>query len=65
MGEVYLELTVINDADPARNRDVQFLVDGNNLGSPVLAVRLGIDPDASSRVLSEVLAAVPVPVYPD
>ena len=31
--------------------------------SPVLAVRLGIEPDAAARVLAEIMASVPVPVY--
>jgi MoxR-like ATPase len=31
---------------------------------PVLEVRLGVEPDAAGRVVSEILDAVPVPVYP-
>ncbi|MEW4570046.1 AAA family ATPase [Tautonia sp. JC769] len=31
---------------------------------PVLDVRLGVEPEAASRVVSEVLDSVPVPVYP-
>ncbi|RUL81319.1 AAA family ATPase [Tautonia sociabilis] len=31
---------------------------------PVLDVRLGIEPEAAGRVVSEILDAVPVPVYP-
>ena len=36
--------------------------DVQDMAVPVLGVRLGLAPDASTRVLDEVLAAVPVPV---
>jgi MoxR-like ATPase len=34
------------------------------LARPVLDVRLGIEPEAADRVVSEILESVPVPVYP-
>jgi MoxR-like ATPase len=37
--------------------------DVQDVAEPVLGVRLGIEPEASSRALSEIMAAVPVPVY--
>jgi MoxR-like ATPase len=37
--------------------------DVQDVAEPVLAVRLGIEPDAASRVHSEITTSVPVPVY--
>jgi MoxR-like ATPase len=37
--------------------------DVQDVAEPVLAVRLGIEPDAATRVHSEITASVPVPVY--
>jgi MoxR-like ATPase len=37
--------------------------DIQDVAEPVLAVRLGIDPDAAGRVHAEITASVPVPVY--
>ena len=37
--------------------------DIQDVAEPVLAVRLGIEPEATARVLSEITASVPVPVY--
>jgi MoxR-like ATPase len=37
--------------------------DVQDVAEPVLAVRLGIEPDAAARVHSEITASVPVPVY--
>ena len=37
--------------------------DVQDVAEPVLAVRLGIDPDAAARVHAEITASVPVPVY--
>jgi MoxR-like ATPase len=34
-----------------------------DVAEPVLCVRLGVDPDASSRIHAEITASVPVPVY--
>ena len=34
------------------------------IARPVLDVRLGIEPEAAARVISEILESVPVPVYP-
>ena len=36
--------------------------DVQDVAGPVLEVRLGIEPEATARVLAEILAAVPVPV---
>ena len=35
-----------------------------DLAYPVLEVRLGVEPEATSRVIAEILESVPVPVYP-
>jgi MoxR-like ATPase len=37
--------------------------DIQDVAGPVLGVRLGIEPEATDRVLSEIMASVPVPVY--
>jgi MoxR-like ATPase len=37
--------------------------DVQDVAEPVLAVRLGIDPDVAGRVQAEITASVPVPVY--
>jgi MoxR-like ATPase len=37
--------------------------DVQDVAEPVLAVRLGIEPDAATRVHSEITTSVPVPVY--
>jgi MoxR-like ATPase len=37
--------------------------DVQDVAEPVLAVRLGIEPDAAGRVHAEITASVPVPVY--
>ncbi len=37
--------------------------DIQDVAEPVLGVRLGIEPEATARVLSEITASVPVPVY--
>ncbi len=37
--------------------------DVQDVAEPVLGVRLGIEPDATTRVHSEITASVPVPVY--
>jgi MoxR-like ATPase len=39
--------------------------DVQEMAGPVLEVRLGIEPEASARVLAEILDAVPVPVMLD
>ena len=38
--------------------------DVQDVATPVLDVRLGIEPEAAHRVLAEIVASVPVPVYP-
>ncbi len=38
--------------------------DVQSMARPVLEVRLGIEPEATARVLEEVLASIPVPVAP-
>jgi MoxR-like ATPase len=38
--------------------------DVQEMAGPVLEVRLGVEPEASARVLAEILDAVPVPVVP-
>jgi MoxR-like ATPase len=45
-------------------RDFVTPDDVQDVAYPVLEVRLGVEPDASNRVLAEILASVPVPVYP-
>ncbi|MGE3818106.1 MAG: AAA family ATPase [Isosphaeraceae bacterium] len=45
-------------------RDFVTPDDVQDVAQPVLNVRLGVEPEASARVLAEILAAVPVPVYP-
>jgi MoxR-like ATPase len=37
--------------------------DVQDVAEPVLAVRLGVEPDVTSRVYTEITASVPVPVY--
>jgi MoxR-like ATPase len=44
-------------------RDFVTPDDVQDVANPVLDVRLGIEPEASSRVLAEILASVVVPVY--
>jgi MoxR-like ATPase len=44
-------------------RDFVTPDDVQDMANPVLEVRLGIEPEATFRVLTEVLASVPVPVY--
>jgi MoxR-like ATPase len=39
--------------------------DVQDVAGPVLGVRLGLAPDAAPRVLDELIASVPVPVYPE
>ncbi len=38
--------------------------DVQKIARPVLEVRLGVEPDAATRVVTEILGSVPVPVYP-
>jgi MoxR-like ATPase len=45
------------------SRDFVTPDDVQDVSGPVLEVRLGIEPEATSRVLSEIMASVPVPVY--
>jgi MoxR-like ATPase len=45
-------------------RDFVTTDDVQDVAGPVLEVRLGVEPDASGRVLSEIMASVPVPVHP-
>ncbi|WP_422922985.1 AAA family ATPase [Singulisphaera sp. PoT] len=45
-------------------RDFVTPDDVQDVAEPVLSVRLGIEPEATARVLAEILASVPVPVYP-
>jgi MoxR-like ATPase len=44
-------------------RDFVTPDDVQDVAGPVLEVRLGVEPDAIGRVLSEIIASVPVPVY--
>jgi MoxR-like ATPase len=44
-------------------RDYVTPDDVQDVAEPVLAVRLGIEPDAAARVHSEIMDSVPVPVY--
>ena len=44
-------------------RDYVTPDDVQDVAEPVLAVRLGIEPDATARVHTEITASVPVPVY--
>jgi MoxR-like ATPase len=46
------------------DRDYVTPDDVQDVARPVLEVRLGVEPDAMSRVLTEILDSVPVPVYP-
>ena len=39
-------------------------IDVQDVAGPVMGVRLGIEPEATSVVLAEIMASVPVPVYP-
>jgi MoxR-like ATPase len=48
----------LDDRDYVTPDDIQ------DVARPVLEVRLGVEPDAMSRVLNEILDSVPVPVYP-
>jgi MoxR-like ATPase len=45
-------------------RDFVTPDDVQDVAAPVLEVRLGIEPEATARVLSEIMASVPVPVHP-
>jgi MoxR-like ATPase len=45
-------------------RDFVTPDDVQDVATPVLDVRLGIEPEAAHRVLAEIVASVPVPVYP-
>jgi len=45
-------------------RDYVTPDDVQDVAGPVLEVRLGVEPDATARVLAEILEGVPVPVYP-
>jgi MoxR-like ATPase len=47
-----------------QGRDFVTPDDIQDVAGPVLGVRLGVDPEASGQVVTEILAAVPVPVYP-
>jgi MoxR-like ATPase len=47
-----------------RGRDFATPDDVLDMAGPSLEVRLGIEPEAGPRVLSEILASVPVPVLP-
>jgi MoxR-like ATPase len=38
--------------------------DVQDVAGPVLGVRLGVEPEATARVLTEITDSVPVPVYP-
>jgi MoxR-like ATPase len=44
-------------------RDYVIPDDVQDVALPVLEVRLGIEPEASTRVLSEIMSSVPVPAY--
>ena len=44
-------------------RDYVTPDDVQDVAEPVLAVRLGVEPDATSRVHTEITCSVPVPVY--
>ncbi len=46
-------------------RDFVTPDDVQDVAEPVLSVRLGVEPEAATRVLAEILASVPVPVYPE
>jgi len=46
-------------------RDYVTPDDVQDVAEPVLSVRLGIEPEAATRVLTEILASVSVPVYPE
>jgi MoxR-like ATPase len=46
-------------------RDFVTPDDVQDVATPVLDVRLGIEPEATDRVLSEIVASVTVPVYPE
>jgi MoxR-like ATPase len=46
-------------------RDFVTPDDVQDVATPVLDVRLGIEPEAAHRVLAEIVASVPVPVYPE
>ena len=48
-----------------RGGDREVADDVQDVAEPVLSVRLGIEPEATARVLAEILASVSVPVYPD
>jgi MoxR-like ATPase len=45
-----------------QGRDYATPDDVQDMASPVLEVRLGIEPEATGRVIEEILASVPVPV---
>jgi MoxR-like ATPase len=45
-------------------RDFVTPDDVQDVATPVLDVRLGIEPEASPRVLAEIMESTPVPVYP-
>jgi len=46
-----------------QGRDYVTPDDVQDVGGPVLEVRLGIETEATSRVLAEIMVSVPVPVY--
>jgi MoxR-like ATPase len=46
------------------DRDYVTPDDVQDVARPVMEVRLGVEPDAMTRVLTEILDSVPVPVYP-
>jgi MoxR-like ATPase len=46
-------------------RDFVTPDDVQDVATPVLDVRLGIEPEATRRVLAEIMASVDVPVYPE
>jgi MoxR-like ATPase len=45
-------------------RDYATPDDVQDVAGPVMEVRLGVEPEAMTRVLAEILDSVPVPVYP-
>lgn len=45
-----------------RGRDFATPDDVQDVAAPALEVRLGVEPESSARVISEILAAVPVPI---
>jgi MoxR-like ATPase len=45
-------------------RDYVTPDDVQDVARPVMEVRLGVEPDAMSRVLAEILDSVTVPLYP-